>query len=220
MNLSSISVIRNALRLRRARVSSAQSCGQHVTCPGLYETVSTEAVAALRIPLNLLPYQLYQLSGVTPASDPLRILDWMAGTYRSLQDACRDFDAYVLVEPRLRSLWDLCRGAAPPPRAPEHMDDVYDRDPFEVDPATPGQTDSSWCAEDYFLEQVKPRLLLLVGAHREGNADELHSREAYDKLYDLLLNWALNRPCACCAQHDDALDARWHGEDAGAPAHL
>lgn len=106
--------------------------------------------------------------------------------YRSREEATRAFDVYARIEPRLRPLWELCRRAS----RPNH--DGAEDEQLEVD------EDDGWCAEDYFHREVKPVLLLLVGSHRGGAAHELHSVEAYDAIYDLLLNWALNRSCVCC----------------------
>ena len=141
----------------------------------------------------------------------------MRRVYRSIDDAWRAFDAYARIEPRLRPLWDLCRCASPPVRATEFVDDVYDADPFEVDVLAADKPDDGWCAEDYFLHHVKSKLLLLVGSYRPGGPHELQSTEAYETIYDLLINWALNRPCACCAEHD--VDVPWHRGDDGSPAY-
>lgn len=136
-------------------------------------------------------------------------------TYRSIDDAWRVFDNYARTEPRLRPLWDLCRRAAPPVRLPEYVDDVYDFDPFEIDPLAADNPLAGWCAEDYFREHVKSKLLLLTGQHRPGPLHELHGREAFEEIYDLLLNWALNRPCSCCSTPDLGGP---QGDD-GSPAH-
>lgn len=141
----------------------------------------------------------------------------MPRVYRSMDEAWRAFDAYARMEPRLRPLWDLCRRASPPVHEPVFVNDVDEVDPFEVDTLATDKRDNGWCAEDYFHQHVKSKLLLLVGAHRPdrpGEPHELHSSEVYDTIYDLLINWALNRPCACCAEHDDDDDDPWHrGED-------
>lgn len=128
----------------------------------------------------------------------------MLSAYRSIGEAWRAFDAFVRVEPRLAPLWDLCQRATPPMREAPNVDDVYDADPFEVDVLAADKPDDGWCAEDYFLEHVKSRLLLLVGWHRSAGPLELQSQDAYETIYDLLINWALARPCACCAD-----DAEW-----------
>jgi hypothetical protein len=121
---------------------------------------------------------------------------------RSLAEARSEFDAFVRLEPRLDVLWELCEAAAPPSRVGEPIDDVYDTDPFESDPVE--RSDEGWCAEDFFLHHVKSRLMLLVGAYRPGPPHELHSSHAYDTVYDLLIQWALHRPCACCNEPRDA----------------
>jgi hypothetical protein len=133
-------------------------------------------------------------------------------TYRSIDDARAAFDRYAQIEPRLLPLWDLCACAEPTVYVDESAD-VYDPDPFEADSLADKPTDG-WCAEDFFLEHVKSRLLLLVGQHRVGPLHELHGREAFEEVYDLLLNWALHRPCACCAPQNN--DAPMYGGD---PAH-
>lgn len=140
----------------------------------------------------------------------------MRRTYHSVEEAWRAFDAYSRIEPRLRPLWDLCRRAAPPVREVEFADDVYDVDLFEVDVLAADKPDDGWCAEDYFREHVKSKLLLLVGAYRPGASHELHSADAYETIYELLINWALNRLCACCAEHGD--DPSHRGDD-GSPAY-
>jgi hypothetical protein len=137
--------------------------------------------------------------------------------YRSFDEARRAFDVYARIEPQLRALWDLCRRATPPVRVPELVDDVYDVDQFEVDVLAADKPDDGWCAEDYFLHHVKSRLLLLVGSLRGSGPHELQSTDSYETIYDLLINWALNRSCACCAEHDDG-DPRHRGDD-GSPAH-
>lgn len=122
--------------------------------------------------------------------------------YRSLEEARQAFDAYARLEPRLRPLWELCRRAAPPVREPEDVADVYDVDPFDVDVVAAGTPDDGWCAEQFFHDHVKSRLLVLAGAYRPGERHELHGTEAFEALYDLLLNWALDRRCACCADSE------------------
>jgi hypothetical protein len=126
----------------------------------------------------------------------------MFSAYRSLDEAQRDFDVYAAIEPRLRPLWDICRRAAPPARDPELVDDAYDVDPFDADALAADTPSDGWCAELYFHEHVKSRLLLLAGSYRTSDPEELRSPEAYETLYDLLINWALHRPCACCADSE------------------
>src|SRR4051812_32608848 len=120
--------------------------------------------------------------------------------YPSIDDARRAFDRYAESDPRLLPLWDLCRQAAPPSLDDDDDNaDAYDSDPFELDPVTPPELHDDWCAEDFFLDHVKSRLLLLVGSHRPGADHPLHSHEAFEEVYDLLLTWALPRTCACCS---------------------
>jgi hypothetical protein len=135
----------------------------------------------------------------------------------SYDDAWQAFDAFARLEPQLKTLWDLCRRAAPPTRRVEPIDDAYDGDPFEADALAADSPDDGWCAEDYFLHNVKSKLLVLIGAHRVRGPHELQSTEAYETVYDLLINWALNRPCACCVVHDD--DDSWHRGDDGSSAY-
>ncbi|MBA2541155.1 MAG: hypothetical protein H0V17_16055 [Deltaproteobacteria bacterium] len=128
--------------------------------------------------------------------------------YGSIDDAKRAFEAYVRIEPQLEPLWALCEHAAPPVRGREvaDADDAYDVDAFDID-VVADQPDDGWCTEDYFQEHVKAKLVLLVGAYRSGAAPELHSTEAYDAIYDLLINWALDRTCTCCAEQWQRVDA-------------
>lgn len=134
----------------------------------------------------------------------------MPRTYRSIDEAWRAFDFYARMEPRLRPLWDLCQRAEPPVREAENVDDVYDADPFEIDPLAADKPDDGWCAEDFFLKHVKSRLLLLVGWHRSAGPPELRTPGAYEAIYDLLINWALHRPCACCAYRSTSDDDERH----------
>jgi len=116
--------------------------------------------------------------------------------YRSVDEALAAFDRYVRIEPRLAPLWDLCGQVAPPSRSAEVDEDA---DPFQLDPLAAVNPDDGWCAEDWFRDHVKSRLLLLAGDYRPGAQPELHSREAFEDIYGLLLDWALYRPCTCCA---------------------
>ena len=136
--------------------------------------------------------------------------------YASIDDARQAFEPFARLEPKLWTLWDLCRSAAPPRRI-EPLDDAYDVDPFEVDVLASDKPDDGWCAEDYFLHNVKSRLLVLVGVYRTHDPEELQTSKAYETVYDILLNWALARPCACCAEDDD--EDPWHSGDDGRPAH-
>jgi hypothetical protein len=137
--------------------------------------------------------------------------------YVSIDDARQVFELFACLEPKLWTLWDLCRRAASPPRRVEPLDDAYDVDPFEVDVLAADKPADGWCAEDYFHHNVKSKLLVLVGGHRTRGPHELQTREAYETVYDILLNWALARPCACCAEVDDE-DPRHSGDD-GRPVH-
>lgn len=116
----------------------------------------------------------------------------------SLDEARRVFEEYVRLEPRLKHLWDMCRCAAPPEEQAAETDDVFATDPHERDAAAFIEPGDSWSAEDHFLQQVKPRLLRLVGTHRPGKPHALHSREAYEDVYDVLLYWALDERVAIC----------------------
>ena len=137
--------------------------------------------------------------------------------YGSIDDARQAFDAFARLEPQLWTLWDLCCNATPPGRRVEPIDDAYGVDPFEEDVLAADKPDDGWCAEDYFLHNVKSKLMVLVGVHRVRGPHELQSTEAYEAVYDLLINWALNRSCPCCTDHDDD-DDPWQRQDAS-PAH-
>lgn len=121
----------------------------------------------------------------------------MTRVFHSFEEARRTFEAVARKEPQLRELWELCVRAAPPSQAPsdDEPGDPFDHDDFIVDPLA----DTGWCAEDFFLEQVKPLLVELVGAHRLAGPPELQTVDAYLATYRALLDWALARPCACCA---------------------
>lgn len=140
--------------------------------------------------------------------------DMLRHAYRSYDEARAAFDEYVGIEPRLMSLWGLCRSAAPPERDADG-DDTFDDDPFERDVAS-GAPDDGWCAEQFFDEHVKPLLRTLVGWDRPGEPHALHSSEAYEAVFDLLFNWGLRRDCSCCAEHDD--DAVYAPDDPRPPA--
>lgn len=136
--------------------------------------------------------------------------------YASIEDARRAFEPFARVEPKLWTLWELCRRAAPPSHRTAPSDDAYDADPFELDVVEADPPDDGWCAEDYFLYNVKSKLLVLVGVHRGEGPRELQTSDAYDVVYDLLLNWALTRACACCVT---VVEEPWHGGDDGHRAH-
>lgn len=127
--------------------------------------------------------------------------------YRSLDEARQAFDAYVRIEPRLAELWEQCREAAPPVHTSD-ADDVYDVDAFDIDDTATDKPDAGWCAEDFFFDEVKSELMLLVGVYRRTGPAELQTTKAYDAVYELLLQWALNRSCTCCAEHVDTGDDR------------
>jgi hypothetical protein len=133
---------------------------------------------------------------------------------RSIEEARSRFDEYVRLEPQLEVLWDLCRRASPPSYAREDVDDAV-VDPFERDELASGRPDDGWCAEDYFLFHIKSKLLALVGNLRSKGPRELQSSEAYETVYDLLINWALSRSCACCIE---LADEPWLDDDGGAAA--
>jgi hypothetical protein len=115
--------------------------------------------------------------------------------HASLEAARRVFDAYARLEPELTPLWTQCRHASPP--ASEEPDDVYDVDSFIDD-----QPADDWCAEDFFQRDVKWKLFGLVGVDRALGPEELQTSKAYETVYDVLLNWALNRTCRCCTAVD------------------
>jgi hypothetical protein len=141
-------------------------------------------------------------------------------SYVSIKEARQAFEPFARLEPKLWTLWDICRCAAPPPRraAPlDDADDAYDVDPFEIDVLADDEPDDGWCAEDCFLHDVKSRLLALVGAHRTRGPHELQTSEAYDTVYDILLHGALARPCGCCAEVDDAAPGHRAGDGHPAP---
>jgi len=125
--------------------------------------------------------------------------------YGSVEEARRAFETYVRLEPRLAVLWERCLHAAPLRRVLDDAD-VEDQDPYELDQVSETDPDEGWCAEDYFLDHVKSDLLLLAGLYRPGPQHELHESEAFEEIYDLLLNWALRRTCACCATTGGGVD--------------
>jgi hypothetical protein len=111
--------------------------------------------------------------------------------YASMEDARRAFEPYAVLEPELWSLWDLCCRAAPPPRPEPPRNDGYDFfDPFEIDPLAVDKPEEGWCAEDYFRQHVKSRLVDLVGIDRRREPHHLETHESYDIVHDLLINWA------------------------------
>ncbi|MDX2089761.1 MAG: hypothetical protein SFX73_18035 [Kofleriaceae bacterium] len=120
--------------------------------------------------------------------------------HRSVSEARQAFDAYVRLEPRLAALWEACEDAAPPGPA----DDGDEIDPYELDGEGADAAEVAWCAEEYFLHHVKSKLIALVGTHRIRGPRELQSNAAYETIYDLLINWALNRACPCCSEPDTA----------------
>jgi len=137
-------------------------------------------------------------------------------SYASIEDARHALEPFARLEPKLRTLWELCRHASPPASADPEADS-FDADPFEGDSLAAGEPDDGWCAEDYFGEHVKSELLELVGVHRTREPHELATSKAYDTVYDILLNHALVRACACCAPAAHA-EPRW-APDSDRPAH-
>jgi hypothetical protein len=119
--------------------------------------------------------------------------------HRSVIEARQAFDAYVRLEPKLEALWEDCEHAAPP--GPSEEDD--ESDPYELDGDDEAPA-AAWCSEEYFLHHVKSKLITLVGAHRIRGPRELQSNAAYEAVYDILINWALNRACPCCTEPDTA----------------
>lgn len=122
----------------------------------------------------------------------------MARSFRSLEHAHTVLDEYSRLDPEIDRLWYLCRSAAPPRRG-AHGEDAFDFDSFTADTKW---SDEGWCAEDFFFQNVKSRLMLLVGGYRRKGPPELQTQEAYETVYELLL-YALARPCSCCREDDD-----------------
>lgn len=118
----------------------------------------------------------------------------MVGLYRTVDDARRRFDEYVRLEPRLARLWAMCEGAQAPARG-----DDDDGEDIAVEPEA-----GDWCAEDYFLQVVKPRLCELVGWDRGGGPPELRTSEAYEEVHSALVQHALVFTCACCREAEQA----------------
>lgn len=116
-------------------------------------------------------------------------------------DARRAFDRYAAREPRLLDLWRRCEQAGPVELLADDDDDLDDLD----DPDEPESDD--WCAERFFLEEIKPDLVDLVGMHRPAGPPDLQANEAYDVVYATLFLYALNRTCACCTRLTDAASA-------------
>lgn len=139
----------------------------------------------------------------------------MRSRYRSAIEARERFDECARLDARLTPLWPLCERAARPEPEPEVDEDVYDVDPYEADGLAAETAYDGWCAEDHFFQYVKPTLMRLVGEQRLDGPSELQGRDAYDAIYDALINWALHRSCACCVEHED----RPHRGDAASPVH-
>lgn len=114
----------------------------------------------------------------------------------SYEEAVDLFARFAEEEPQLWALWDLCREASTPTIEASESDE---RDPFSVDVFAEDKPDEGWCVEDYFHEHVKSPLQLLVGLHRPRGPEQLRTEEAFSTVYNLLLEWALRRCCACCA---------------------
>lgn len=145
--------------------------------------------------------------GVSP--DHLRLVSAVRGIRQtalqmlrelSPSDARRAFDRYATREPRLLDFWRRCEQAGPTEALPAD-DDLDDLD----DPDEPPSDD--WCAERFFLEDIKPDLVDLVGMHRPTGPAELQANEAYDVVYATLFLYALNRTCPCCARAVAAVSA-------------
>ncbi len=110
----------------------------------------------------------------------------------SPSDARRAFDRYAAREPRLLDLWRRCEQAGPSALVLDDDDDL------DLDPDEPSGDD--WCAERFFLEEIKPDLVDLVCMHRPGGPAELQASDAYDDVYATLFLYALHRTCPCCAR--------------------
>jgi hypothetical protein len=115
----------------------------------------------------------------------------MVGSFRSDGEARHRFEAYARVDPRLADLWMLCETAAPNSSNVSAGDQDDEGTELDCD-------DGGWCAEDYFLQTVKPRLRSLVGWDRLDGEPSLRTAEAYDIVYSALFYHALARPCVCC----------------------
>lgn len=120
----------------------------------------------------------------------------MLGLFRTVEDARRRFDAYVGLDPKLERLWAMCEGA----KAPGPGDDAENDEGDDVVEPDVGD----WCAEDYFLQVVKPRLCELVGWDRAGGPPELRTAAAYDEVHSALFHHALVFSCACCRDAEPA----------------
>jgi hypothetical protein len=116
----------------------------------------------------------------------------------SPSDARRAFDRYAAREPRLVDLWRRCEQAGPCEQTRAADDDLDDPDERLGD---------EWCAERFFLEDIKPDLVDLVGMHRPNGPPDLQASEAYDVVYATLFLHALNRTCACCGPRVPAASA-------------
>lgn len=121
----------------------------------------------------------------------------MLRDFSSLDAARRAFDDIATCEPRLYELWSMCREAAPAVYEPE-PEDAFDVDLYDVDRTVPSAPDEGWCAEDFFFDQVKSALMVLVGMHRTTGPEELRSNDTYETVYAALFDWALVRSCTCC----------------------
>lgn len=120
--------------------------------------------------------------------------------FRSLEHARREFEKYAALEPELRRLWLRCQTAGPAIAAKDDIVDAFDVDLYDCDPTTSEARANDWCAERFFLEEIKPQLVTLVGWGRLKGALELRGDDAYDVVYSALFFHALNRVCACCRE--------------------
>lgn len=124
----------------------------------------------------------------------------MVQPFRSIDHARREFEKYAALEPRLRRLWLLCQTAPAPVAANDDADDPFDVDLYDSDSFANETRSEDWCAERYFLQQIKPQLATLVGWDRLEGDPELRDVDAYDVAYSALFFHALNRSCTCCRE--------------------
>lgn len=123
----------------------------------------------------------------------------LARMLRDFSSARRAFDEYARVDPRLHALWRMCESAAPVAIACDRDVEDGNHDGHDDGDNHDETRAESWCAEDYFLREVKPQLLVLVGWERAEDPPLLRTSEAYEAAYTALFELALRRSCACCA---------------------